>query len=50
MKRSGCFRDEIYKVRYDPVENDVLWIMRDVNAKFTDILYKDQRPSEYREG
>lgn len=30
FERSGCFKDEIYKVRYDPLERDVLWIMREV--------------------
>lgn len=28
-KRSGCFRDRVFEVRNDPVENDVIWITRD---------------------
>ena len=40
-EKSGCYRDEIYKIRFDPIEQDVLWVMRGVTANFTDILFKD---------
>ena len=48
MKKSGCYRDEIYKVRFDPIENDVLWILRGVTSKFTDLFNRDDSPSRFR--
>ena len=48
MKKSGCFRDELYKVRFDPIENDVLWILRGVTSKFTDLFNRDDSPSRFR--
>lgn len=49
LNRSGCYKDLIYGVRYDPVQIDVLWVNRLPKSVFWDSFNEDQSPNLYSE-